>query len=98
MTKKRNRSENIGFVVESGPMSSLGSGGATFIGHGSTRDVSAYRSEPGEPIGSPERRFFTSGQEVTRDMSAWDIAPVRYLDGVLPASLTTQPGGTDPNS
>lgn len=36
----------------------------------------------------PERRFFADGQEVTRDVAAWDIAPMRYLDGVLPASLT----------
>lgn len=37
----------VGFVVNSGRMSSLGSSGATFIGHNSTRDVSAYRSTPG---------------------------------------------------
>ena len=36
-----------GFVVKSGRMSSLGSSGATFIGHNSPRDVSAYRSSSG---------------------------------------------------
>lgn len=47
--KKQDRRTEIrvGFVVNSGRMSSLGSSGATFIGHNSTRDVSAYRSTSG---------------------------------------------------
>lgn len=44
---------DVGFVVTSGRMSSLGSSGATFIGHGSTRDVSAYRSTSG--VGAAHR-------------------------------------------
>lgn len=38
---------DIGFVVESGPMTSTGSKGATFIGHNSPRqeEVERYRTE-----------------------------------------------------
>ncbi len=34
-------------MVKTGPMTSMGSAGATFIGHGSPIDVSAYRSISG---------------------------------------------------
>jgi len=44
---ERTGNVRVGFVVNSGRMSSLGSSGATFIGHNSTRDVSAYRSTSG---------------------------------------------------
>lgn len=43
----RRNEVRIGFVVNSGRMSSLGSSGATFVGHNSSRDVSAYRSTSG---------------------------------------------------
>lgn len=45
--KKPKTRNDWGFVVNSGRMSSLGSSGATFIGHNSPRDVSAYRSTSG---------------------------------------------------
>lgn len=43
----RHSEVRFGFVVNSGRMSSLGSSGATFVGHKSSRDVSAYRSTSG---------------------------------------------------
>ncbi|MFJ3473451.1 hypothetical protein ACIPJ1_10990 [Microbacterium maritypicum] len=46
-SQERRTEVRVGFVVNSGRMSSLGSSGATFIGHNSTRDVSAYRSTSG---------------------------------------------------
>lgn len=45
--QQRQSEVRLGFVVNSGRMSSLGSSGATFIGHNSPRDVSAYRSTSG---------------------------------------------------
>ncbi len=45
----RDRTSGLGFVVNSGRMTSTGSEGATFIGHNSPRseEVSAYRSSNG---------------------------------------------------
>lgn len=43
-------------------------------------DVEAYALERERA----ERRFFGGGQEVHRDSPAWEVAPIRYLDGIVP--------------